>query len=63
VKLAEEQACHLHSYDRRDLSAELEKLRVQVARDEDEHAIAARALLMLVMEASNTLVDLGMLPM
>jgi hypothetical protein len=62
AKLAEEQACGLHSFDERDLSAELEKLHMCVVRVEDECAIKTGELSTLFMEASNTLVDLGMLP-
>jgi hypothetical protein len=35
TELAEKQACDLHSYDRQDLSAELEELRACVVGIED----------------------------
>jgi hypothetical protein len=60
--LAEEQACGLHSFDGRDLSVELEELCSHVARVEDERDAEARKLLKLIVEISNALVDLGMLP-
>jgi hypothetical protein len=41
---------------------ELNELHVRVAGVEDERAAKARELSALVMEASNALVDLGMLP-
>jgi hypothetical protein len=63
AKLAEEQACGLHSFDGSDLLAKLEELCVHLAGVEDEHAIEAGELLTLVIEASNTVVDLRMLPM
>jgi hypothetical protein len=62
AKLAEEQAHGLHSFDRRDLSTELEEFHARMAAVEDERAIEARDLSVLVIEASNALVDLGMLP-
>jgi hypothetical protein len=62
VKLAEEQVCGLHSFDRQDLSVELEELRVHVVGVGDEHAAEAGEPSTLVVEASNALVDLGMLP-
>jgi hypothetical protein len=62
AKLAEEQGHDLHSLDGCDLSTELEELRVLVARAEEEHAVEVGKLALLVIEASNTLVDLGMLP-
>jgi hypothetical protein len=61
VKLAEEQTCGLHSFDGRDLSVELEELHMRMAGVEDERATKARKLSVLVIEASNALVDLGML--
>jgi hypothetical protein len=48
VKLAEEQACDLHSFNGRDLLAELEELRLRVARVMDEGIIEAWELLVLV---------------
>jgi hypothetical protein len=62
AKLVEEQARSLHSIDRRDLPAELEELRVWVAGVEDEHAAKAGELSALVVEASNALIDLMMIP-
>jgi hypothetical protein len=62
AKLAEEQACGLHSFDGRDMPAKLEELHVHVARVEEERAIEAGELAALVIEASNILVDLRMLP-
>jgi hypothetical protein len=62
VKLVEEQARGLHSFDRRDLSVELEEVRACVVGIDDEHVIEAGELLWFVMEISNALVDLGMLP-
>jgi hypothetical protein len=62
VKLAEEQARVLHSSNRRDLSVELEELRILVARVKDECTTKAGELSRLVMEISNVLIDLGMLP-
>jgi hypothetical protein len=58
---AEEQVCELHSFDWWDLSTELEELHVSVAEVEGEHAAEAGELSALVIEASNALVDLGML--
>jgi hypothetical protein len=60
--LAEEQVRGLHPLDGRDLSAELDRLCVHVDRVEVERATEARKLSQFVMEISNTLVDLGMLP-
>jgi hypothetical protein len=61
VKLVEEQMCGLHSFDGRDLSVELEELHMRMAGVEDERATKAGKLSVLVIEASNALVDLGML--
>jgi hypothetical protein len=61
VKLVEEQTCGLHSFDGRDLSVELEELHMRMAGVEDERATKAGKLSVLVIEASNALVDLGML--
>jgi hypothetical protein len=60
LKLVEEQACGLHSLVERDLSAELEELRMCAV--EDELTAEARDVSVLVAEASNALVDLRMLP-
>jgi hypothetical protein len=62
VKLVEEQACDLHSFDGRDLSVKLEVLHACVAGVKDECAAMSRKLSMLVMGISNTLLDLGILP-
>jgi hypothetical protein len=58
-KLEEEQAHGLHSFDRRDLLAELHEL---VAGVESERAAEAVTLSQSVMEISNALVDLGVFP-
>jgi hypothetical protein len=52
----------LHPFDRRDLSAELGEIRAPMVRIEVESAAEAGQLSQLVMEISNALVDLGMLP-
>jgi hypothetical protein len=62
MKLAEEQARGLHSFDKRDLSVKLEELHSCVARVEDERATEAGKLSTLVVCISNALVDIGMLP-
>jgi hypothetical protein len=62
VKLAEEQACGLHSFDGRDLSMEIEGIHARVDGIEGERITEARQLSQLVVEISNALVDLGMLP-
>jgi hypothetical protein len=62
VKLSEVQACVLHSFDGRDLLAVLEELHVRVAGVEDERATEAGKLSKMVMEISNSLGDLGTLP-
>jgi hypothetical protein len=62
AKLVDKQACGLDFFDRRDLPAELEELRTRVAGVEEERAVKVGKLAALVVEASNTLVDLGMLP-
>jgi hypothetical protein len=62
-KAGGKQACGLHSFDGSDLLAKLEELCVHLAGVEDEHAVEAGELLTLVIEASNTVVDLRMLPM
>jgi hypothetical protein len=63
ANLAEVQVCVLHSFHEWDLLAELEELRARVGEVEDERSVAASELSRLVMEISNALVDLGMLPM
>jgi hypothetical protein len=62
AKLAEEQACGLHSFDGWDLSVELEEHRTDVAGVKDEHTTEAGGFSMLVVEASNALFDLKILP-
>jgi hypothetical protein len=62
AKLMEEQAHDLHSFDGWDLPTELEELHVRMAGVEDEHVVEAGELPTLVVEASNVLVDLEMLP-
>jgi hypothetical protein len=62
VKLAEGHARDLHSYDRRDLSVELQELHVHVVGDKDEGTTEAGELSQLVIEISNSLVALGTLP-
>jgi hypothetical protein len=62
AKLVEEQARSLHSFNRCDLPTKLGELRAHAIGDEEERATEARKLAALVVEASNTLVDLGMLP-
>jgi hypothetical protein len=61
-KLAEEQARGLYSFDRRDLSVELEELRKRVARVENERATEVVQLSQSIMEISDDLVDLGTFP-
>jgi hypothetical protein len=63
VNLAEVHVCVLHSFHEWDLLAELKELRARVGEVEDERTVAASELLRLVMEISDALVDLGMLPM
>jgi hypothetical protein len=58
----EEQACGLHFSDGQDLSGELEELHARVTGVKDEHAVEAGELSALAVEASNAVVDLGMLP-
>jgi hypothetical protein len=62
VKVVVEQACGLDSFDGRDLSTELEEIHTCVAGVKDECITEAGKLLKLVVEISNALVDLGMLP-
>jgi hypothetical protein len=62
VELADKRARDLHSFDGRDLSTELEELHLCMARLEDECVTEARDLSVLVVVASNALVDLEMLP-
>jgi hypothetical protein len=62
VKLTEEQARGLYSFDGRDLSVELEELHERVAGVENKCAAEAVQLSWSVMEISNALVDLGMFP-
>jgi hypothetical protein len=51
----------LHSFDGWDLPTELEELHVRMAGVEEEHAAKAEELVMLVIEASNILMDLRIL--
>jgi septum formation inhibitor MinC len=62
AKLAEEQARGPHFFNGQDLPTELEELHVHVARVEEERAAEARELAVLVIEASNVLVNHKMLP-
>jgi hypothetical protein len=62
AKLAEEHVHDLHSFDERDLPVELDELHARMVGVEDERAVETGELSVLVIEASNTLVDLGMLP-
>jgi hypothetical protein len=52
----------LHPFNGRDLSAELEEICVCMDGITSECAVEVRQLSQLVMGISNTLVDLGMLP-
>jgi hypothetical protein len=61
-KLAKEQARGLYSFDRRDLSVELEELRERVAKVESERAAEVVQLSWLVMEISDAPVDLVVFP-
>jgi hypothetical protein len=60
--LEEEQERGLHPHDGRDLSVELEGIHARVDGIGGEHAAEVGQLSWLVMEISNTLGDLGMLP-
>jgi hypothetical protein len=62
VILAEEQTRGLHPPNGHDLSAELEETHVHVDEINGEHAVEAERLSQLVVGISNTLVNLGMLP-
>jgi hypothetical protein len=62
VILAGEKECGLHPPDGQDLSTELDKICMCMDRIDAERAIEARWLSQLAVEISNTLVDLGMLP-
>jgi hypothetical protein len=62
VKLAEEQARNLHSFDGLNLSMDLEELHVCMTGVEDECTVEAVELSQLVMEISNALVDLQTFP-
>jgi hypothetical protein len=62
AKLVKEQARSLHSFVRRDLSAELEELQACMDGVEDERATEVGKLSMLVVGISNALVNLRMLP-
>jgi hypothetical protein len=60
--LVEELARGLHPFDGWDLLVKLEVIHTHMDRIEGECATEARQLSQLVMENSNVLVDLGMLP-
>jgi hypothetical protein len=60
--LAEELEHGLHPTDGRDLSVELDKARASMDRINGKRAAEAERLSQLVVEISNALVDLGMLP-
>jgi hypothetical protein len=62
AKLGEEEACGLYPFNGRDLPTELEELHVCVAMVEEECVAKAEELVALVIEASNGLMDLRMLP-
>jgi hypothetical protein len=62
VILVEEQERDLYPHNGWDLSAELEGIHACVDRIEVERAIEAKQLSWLVVEISNALADLGMLP-
>jgi hypothetical protein len=58
--LEEERACSLHCFDRWDLSAELDGIRVCTEGIEGERATEAGQLLQLIVEISNALVSQGL---
>jgi hypothetical protein len=60
--LAEEQVRGLHPFDRWDLSVELGEIRAHMDGIEGECTTEAGQLSQLVVGISNTLVNLGMLP-
>jgi hypothetical protein len=62
VKLAEEHARGLHSFNGRDLLAELEVLHAHMVGLKDKCTTEAGKLSMLVKRISNALTNLGMLP-
>jgi hypothetical protein len=62
VMLVEEQAHGIHPHDGRDLSVELEGIHACVDGIGGERGVEAGQLMQLVMEISNALADLGMLP-
>jgi hypothetical protein len=62
VKLAEEEACNLYSFDGCDMLVELEELCALLTEAEEERGTEARKLAVLVVEACNTLMNHGMLP-
>jgi hypothetical protein len=61
-KLAEEQVHGLYSFDRRDLSKEMEELCEHMARVESEHAAEDVQLSQSVVEIFDALIDLGVFP-
>jgi hypothetical protein len=62
AKLVGELVRGLHSIDGQDLSAKLEELNARMAGDEDERTAEAGKLSKSAVEISNTLVNLGMMP-
>jgi hypothetical protein len=60
--LAEEQARGPHPIDRQDLSVELEEIPARVDGVEGEHTTEAEQLSQLLVEISNALVNMWMLP-
>jgi hypothetical protein len=62
VILVEEQARSLHPFDGQDLSVELEEIHVCVDGIAGERVAKADRLSQLAVGISNTLVNLGMLP-
>jgi hypothetical protein len=62
VKLVEEHARDIHCSDEQNLPVELEELSVCVVGVEDKRAVEAEKLSKLVVDISNSLVDLGTLP-
>jgi hypothetical protein len=62
AKLVEERAHDLCSFDARDLLTELEEFCMRAVEVEEERAVEAGELVVLVIEASNALMDLEMLP-
>jgi hypothetical protein len=61
AKLTEKKVHDHHSFDERNLPVELEELRMSVAGATEERATKAGRLEVLVVEASNALMDLRIL--